>query len=128
VEVVPTPKENIVLLPYFRKTGVLNGFRPCNLAACFFPQKNHGQKDVREIRARPVPDMAENKTGFPDREKDDFFQGKKRGSAMVAAGEPSRGYSLTEMRPFSRVSPPDMGREDSGSRGHSPPHFFTRPP
>jgi hypothetical protein len=39
VEAVPTPEENLFLLPYFFKKSVLNGFRPCNLASRQFPQK-----------------------------------------------------------------------------------------
>ena len=65
VEVVPTPKENIALLPYFWKMGILNRFRPCNLAALRFPQKGGCLPVVRITRVRPGHDMSENKTGFP---------------------------------------------------------------
>jgi hypothetical protein len=34
-EIVPTPKENIVLMPYFLKTGVLHQKKPCNLAGLY---------------------------------------------------------------------------------------------
>jgi len=73
---VPTPKENIVLMPYFLKKGILNGFRPCDLAARQIAQKK-GQSITRiGPRTRPVPAMAENKTGFLKGKKDDLILGK----------------------------------------------------
>jgi len=57
---VPIPKENIVLLPYFLKRSILNGFRPCNLAALRFAQKRGDLLLARETRVRPVPAMTEN--------------------------------------------------------------------
>jgi hypothetical protein len=50
VETAPTPKENIILLSYFLKMRVLNGFRPCTLEACRFAQKPGDQQSVRETR------------------------------------------------------------------------------
>jgi hypothetical protein len=63
VEEVPTPKEKIVLLSYFRKRSILNEFRPCSLAALRFAQKRAYLRVVGQTQAWPVPAMAENKTG-----------------------------------------------------------------
>jgi hypothetical protein len=86
VEVVPTPEENIVLLPYFLKRGILNGFRPCNLAACRFAQKGGYLQYAGQVRVRPVPAMAENKTGFAVGEKPAFFR-RKIGRTAAGAVE-----------------------------------------
>jgi hypothetical protein len=37
--VVPTPMENIVLLPFFGKMGFLWRLKPCNIVALHFAQK-----------------------------------------------------------------------------------------
>jgi hypothetical protein len=60
VEAVPTPEENIVLLPYFIEMGILNDLRPCTLAARHFAQKRGDLQPVRRTRVRPVPAMTEN--------------------------------------------------------------------
>jgi len=60
VETVPTPEENIVLLPYFLKMGNLNGFRPCNLAERENAQKKDNPFPNPETRARPALAMAEH--------------------------------------------------------------------
>jgi hypothetical protein len=59
VETMPTLKENIVLLPYFLKRGILNGFRPCNLVACRFAQKERYLQFAGQARVRPEPAMGE---------------------------------------------------------------------
>jgi len=50
VEAVPTPEENSVLFPYFLKRDILNGFRPCNLAALYFPQKERYLQSAGQTR------------------------------------------------------------------------------
>ena len=73
MEGVPTPEENIVLLPYSWKRGIFNGFRPCNLAAFRFPQKPGDLLVVRKTRGQPEPAMTENKRGSPEGGKCDLF-------------------------------------------------------
>jgi hypothetical protein len=91
VEVMPTPEENLLLLPYFLKRGILNEFRLCNLTTFRFPQKPGDLQVVRKTRLRPVPDMTENKTGFPEGENGTFFREKIRGSASGMPAGPFRG-------------------------------------
>jgi hypothetical protein len=75
---VPTPEENIDLLPYFLKICILNDFRPCSLAARHFAQKPAYLRVGEQTRARPGPAMGENKRDSRNGKKRSF-PGEKRG-------------------------------------------------
>jgi hypothetical protein len=69
VEAVPTPEENPLLMAYFLKKGYLNEFRPCNLVAVQFPQKEDDLQVVRKTGGQPGAATTENYTGLPEGQK-----------------------------------------------------------
>jgi hypothetical protein len=71
-------EENIVLMPYFWKMSILNGFRPCYLAARQIAQNFGYLQCAGQARDRPEPAMAEIKPGFPERKNAIFSRRKKR--------------------------------------------------
>jgi hypothetical protein len=69
---VPTLKENIILMPYFKKKGILNGFRACDLAAWQIAQKKDNLSSIPDpgpVRCPLWPKI----NGFPEEEKDGLF-------------------------------------------------------
>jgi len=84
-EAPPSPMENTVIFPYFRKMGILTRIKPCDLAARQYAQKVHDRESVRLARTVQNASMNEFSQG-------DFFRVPAQDYSPIAGeiGHPNR--------------------------------------